>query len=75
MNMIDAGSRSSNVKEYGFDPDTNTLAVRFHSGGLYHYADVPPEKFDAMHKAESLGKFLHQNVKGKHDFAKQDSDK
>jgi hypothetical protein len=71
MTMIDAGDRSSNVAEYGYHPESQTLAVRFHNGGLYHYSGVPPEKFDAMHRAESLGKFLHSEVKGKHEHIKQ----
>lgn len=35
------GVTSSQVKEIGHDPATNTLAVRFsHGGTLYHYASV-----------------------------------
>ena len=41
------GVTSSQLKEIGHDPATNTLAVRFkHGGTLYHYAGVDAKKFE-----------------------------
>lgn len=62
---------SSQVESYGYNPLTKTLAVKFSSGGLYHYHDVPQETADAMDKAESVGSFLGKSVKGKFEFKKQ----
>lgn len=62
--------KSSQVKAFGHDPATNTLAVEFNSGGLYHYAGVPAEVFEEMKKAESVGRFLGQSIKGKFEFSK-----
>ena len=61
---------SSQIKEFGYDAASNTLAVRFKSGGEYHYNGVPQETFDAMHKSSSIGSFLHTKIKGKFDFKK-----
>lgn len=61
---------SSQVKGYGYDPETKTLAVEFKSGGLYHYHDVPAETFGAMREAESVGKFIGASIKGAHKFTK-----
>lgn len=62
---------SKQIKEIGHDPKTDTLAVRFsHGGTLYHYAGVDAKKFEEFKAAESLGAFLGQSIKGKHDFTK-----
>lgn len=61
---------SSNVDSIGFDPDTSTLRVRFHNGGVYEYDGVPEETFSEFMAASSLGKFLHQYIKGIYPFRK-----
>lgn len=62
---------SSQIESIGHDPATGTLAVKFKSGGLYHYHDVPASKYADLLKAESVGKFLHAHVKPAHPFTKQ----
>lgn len=52
---------SSAIAAYGFDPETNTLYVKFHSGGTYAYASHPDE-WRRLQQAESKGKFYHQNL-------------
>ena len=42
----------------------------FKSGTTYHYSDVPKEVHDDLMKAESKGKFLNTDVKGKFEFTK-----
>lgn len=64
---------SSQVHSIGYDPATNTLAVKFSSGGLYHYSDVPQAKFDAMRKADSVGSYLGKYIKPAHEFTKIDA--
>ena len=59
---------SSQIEAIGHE--NGVLAVKYKSGGTYHYADVPPATFDAMIKAPSVGSFLHANIKGKHSFKK-----
>jgi hypothetical protein len=61
---------SSQVKGYGYDADSKTLAVEFKSGGVYHYRGVPLETYGAMQKAESVGKFIGANIKGSFEFSK-----
>ena len=62
--------KSSQISEIGHDPATNTMAVRFNSGGLYHYHGVTGEAFAALRSAKSIGSHLHQHIKGKFDFKK-----
>lgn len=61
---------SSQIATMGYDAETKTLAVKFKSGGEYHYADVPPDKFEELKGAKSKGKFLHAKVKPFHPARK-----
>lgn len=58
--------KSSSVTSMGHDPATNTMHVEFKSGGTYAYSDVPPEKFEALQAAPSIGKHLHAHIKPNH---------
>jgi hypothetical protein len=60
--------KSSQIESIGHLGDT--LAVKFKSGGTYHYHGVSAEQFVAMQKADSAGKFLHAHIKPKHKFTK-----
>lgn len=62
--------KSSQIESHGYDPVTNTLAVKFRSGHEYHYSGVSAEKHAELCKAESVGKFLGSHIKGNHDFKK-----
>ena len=64
--------KSGNIAEIGFDPATNTLAVLFKNGGLYHYAGVDSAKHAALMGADSIGKHLHANIRGQHQHSKID---
>jgi hypothetical protein len=48
---------SSNVDAWGYE--NGTLAVRFKSGGVYHYEGVPAESIDQLRMPEtSVGAFV-----------------
>jgi hypothetical protein len=49
---------------HGYDQASQTLAVRFASGGTYHYIGVPPDVYEAMCSAESMGRYFHQSIRG-----------
>lgn len=68
---------STNVKAYGYDPVSKTLAVQYDSG-LYHYFDASPETVAGVVAAHadpkvSLGKHINLHVKGKHRHERQDA--
>ena len=54
---------SSNIESYGYDPTTQTLAIRFHSGREYHHSNVPPETFKALQASTSRGSYYEKMVK------------
>jgi hypothetical protein len=56
---------SSNIMTVGFDADTDTLAVEFKSGHIYHHSGVPSELVERFLNADSKGRFYADNVRGK----------
>ncbi len=54
---------SSNIKERAYNPETKTLAIRFHHGGEYRYASVPEDLAEMFFLSVSAGSFFHQNIK------------
>ena len=62
---------SSQIESIGHEG--NTLAVKFRSGGTYHYHGVSASQFAELQKAESLGSHLHKHIKPKHKFTKLDT--
>lgn len=55
---------SHQVARFTYHPKELILNVLFNSGGQYHYYQVPPEVYEAMKRAKSVGGFLNQRVKG-----------
>ena len=49
---------SSNLRSVGYDPNTRTLEVEFHSGGIYQYSNVPSNIHDGLMNASSHGKYF-----------------
>lgn len=60
---------SSHIAAVGRDGDW--LYVKFKNGGISRYKDAA-HHHDAMCGADSVGKYFHANVRGKHDFEKVD---
>jgi hypothetical protein len=61
---------SSNVDSIGYDPDTQTLRVRFNNGSAYEYMNVPAMEFEQLRSAPSVGSYLNRNVKGNYPYQK-----
>lgn len=61
---------SSNIASIGFDEDSSTLEIEFHSGAVYQYFDVPFAVYDGLMEAASKGQYLAQFIKGKYRYVK-----
>ena len=61
---------SSNILEVGYEVSDQTLFVRFKGDSLYAYSDVPEDIYQGLLAAESVGKYLNQNVKGTYSYRK-----
>ena len=62
MNMIPV--RSSDIASIGYEG--TTLHIRFHSGGLYAYHNVPPSVYAGLMNASSHGQYFHSHIKGRY---------
>ena len=66
---------SSSILSHGYDPDTQTLAVQFTSGHIYHYSGVTPEAAQEFAEAPSLGSHWHANLRGKYESTRIEEEK
>ena len=59
---------SSNLAQVGYDFESNTLEIEFHSGGVYQYFDVPEVVYTGLMNASSHGKYFHRNIKNNYHY-------
>lgn len=60
---------SSNVASIGYDSNSMTLEVEFLNGSIYQYFDVPEVEYLNLISAESVGRYLNQNIKNNYRYA------
>jgi len=58
--------KSSNLKSVGYDPNTGTMEVEFHSGAVHQYHDVLPHHHTKLVAAKSPGAYFHAEIRDKH---------
>ena len=56
--------QSSNIQALGYDAATRVLGVRFQSGAVWHYQDVPDFVYQMLCGADSCGREFARHVKG-----------
>ncbi len=54
---------SSNIASIGYDAETATMHVEFHSGRVYEYADVPAEEHANLLAAPSVGGHFSKHIR------------
>jgi hypothetical protein len=72
-------SHSSNIRSFAYDPKSKVMEVAFsHPKGedsLYEFYDVAPEHHPEMERlnqaGESVGKYFHANIRGKHGYLRK----
>ena len=57
---------SSNIKS--IDYDGTDLIVEYKSGSKYKYSNVPNDLFESFKTAESKGRFMNSEIKGKFNY-------
>jgi len=53
---------SSNLDSVWYNTKTEKLRVKFLSGGIYQYTDVPEEIYEELINATSHGSFFYYNI-------------
>ena len=61
---------SSNIREIGYDPNSQTLEVEFTNSFVYQYYNVPQQVFDALMAASSKGQFLNSQIKNMYPYSR-----
>jgi len=61
---------STVIANMKYDPGSRSLEVKFISGMVYVYADVPPKVFASMKAATSKGTYLNKYIKGHYEYRK-----
>ena len=57
---------SSNIRKIGYEDDT--LYVEYKSGATYAYKKFPKNLYESFLEAESKGRFMNSEVKGKYEY-------
>ena len=59
--------RSASIDAVGYDAGARQLHVRYRdSGETYVYYGVEPSEFEALMRAESLGRYVNELIKKRH---------
>lgn len=66
MNMISV--TSTNISSVGYD--RGTMHIRFNSGSLYAYYNVPSSVYNGLMSASSKGRYFHAHIKGRYGDAR-----
>lgn len=61
---------SSNISSIGYDENSGTLEIEFHSGAVYQYFDVNINVYKAIMEASSKGQYFAQHIKGYFRYVK-----
>lgn len=57
---------SKNIESIAYDPETQTLEVKFKSGGTYSYQGVSKQEFEDFENASSLGSHFHHHIRSRY---------
>jgi hypothetical protein len=59
---------SAVIAAYEYDAASETLTVRYHSGKVYNYHQVPEKVFKEMRSTMVKGIWFNRHIKGKYPF-------
>lgn len=62
---------SSAISSVGYDPKGKVLELEFASGGVYDYYEVPRKVYAALLVAESKGRFIAEEIRGRYRSERQ----
>ena len=68
MKGIDVNS--TNLSRVRYDESSLTLEIEFQGGRVYQYFDLPKHIFEELLRADSKGKFFHEQIKGHYRYAR-----
>ena len=61
---------STDIRSIGYDGESLTLEIEFHSGGIYQYFDVPETVHRDLISASSHGGYFHRHIRDQYGWRK-----
>ncbi len=58
------------ISSFRYDSDQSLLTIRFVSGSVYTYFEVPQEIYDSFKSSRSKGIFYNQHIKGNFRYSR-----
>ena len=62
--------RSRDIAIVGYEPASQLLEIAFRNGGVYQYANVPPEIHKGLMDAASHGVYFNKHIKDQYPSTK-----
>ncbi len=62
---------STVIAHFDYNPETKTLGIRFVSGAVYHYHEVPAAIYQKFKTAQSKGTYFNQFIKDVYPFERR----
>jgi hypothetical protein len=62
--------KSSNLLSVGYDTKKMILEIRFNSGDMYQYDNVPKEIYQGLMSASSKGSYFYDMIRDNYSFKK-----
>jgi hypothetical protein len=59
---------SSNLSSVGYDAESQTLEIEFHSGAVYQYYGVPKSVYIGLMQAASQGSYFHRHIRSQYEY-------
>ncbi|NEU09520.1 KTSC domain-containing protein [Flavihumibacter sp. R14] len=59
---------SSVITSYNYEPETASLVIRYVSGLVYRYKEVPEKVFKEFKASGSKGRYLNFHIKGRFSY-------
>ncbi len=59
---------SAVIAAYSYNPSSETLEIRYHSGKVYQYLKVPEKVYAEMRSTMVKGIWFNRYIKGKYAF-------
>ena len=61
---------SSNVESIGYNEGTQILRIKFRSGAIYEYKNVPLMEFEQLKNSSSVGSYFNRNIARNYPYEK-----
>lgn len=68
MSVVMESVISSNVDQIGYDGEEEILVVKYKTGAIYKYFNIPYTMWHEIKGTPSIGRFINSRIKPTHKF-------